>query len=83
MTDPAEDHNELIDLEDVTPLRKIALEVHELQTELTAVGFPERLLTQVVAHLLFDLLTYREDESDENERDDEDEEEDYDPDGDI
>lgn len=83
MTDPSDDHNELIDLEDVTPLRKIALEVHELQTELTAVGFPERLLAQVVAHLLFDLLTFREDESDENERDDYDEEEDYNPDGDF
>lgn len=81
MADQPEDHNELIDLEDVTPLRKLALEVHELQAELTAVGFPERLLSQVIAHLLFDLLTYREDESDENERDDEDEEEDYGPDG--
>lgn len=71
----SDDFNEIsVDLLEVTPLRQTALEVHEVQQELEAVGFPRDLLPEVLAHLLFDLLLYRSDAPDED--DDYEEEED-------
>lgn len=59
------------------------MEVHELQGELKRAGFPDKLLAEVIAHLLFDLMMYRPDVEDAEEADEEyndddsDEEEDY------
>lgn len=72
----SDDFNEIsVDISEVTPLRVIALEVHELQRELEAVGFPPKLLAEVIAHLLFDLLLYRSGDPEEEAEFDEDEDE--------
>lgn len=46
-----------VELEDISPLRELALEAHELYLELAAVGFPERVLSQIMANMLYDTLT--------------------------
>jgi hypothetical protein len=56
-----------------TPLRSVSLEIHEIYEELKDAGFPERVLVQIIAHMVSDTVLYRDDLLMADEEDDEDE----------
>jgi hypothetical protein len=76
MTDAANDPAEIQLSADLysSPLREMAVEVHEIYEELQAAGFPESVLAQIIAHIVSDTVLYRveyvEDDEDEDEEDD-------------
>ena len=41
---------------DVTPLRVLAIEAHEIYLELKNAGFPDVILAQIMSNLLYDAL---------------------------
>jgi hypothetical protein len=43
----------------LSPLRALSLETHEIYQELKAVGFPEKILAQIIAHMLVDIMSER------------------------
>ncbi len=43
----------------ISPLHAVSLEVHEIYQELEAVGFPEKMLSQIIAHMLIDIINDR------------------------
>lgn len=55
-----------------SPLRVMAMEMHEVFQELLVVGFPDRFAVQIVAHMIQDAMMYRASEDDEDENDEED-----------
>lgn len=57
-----------------SPLRSVALEIHEIYEELQAVGFPERALVQIVAHIVSDTVLYKDDYIVDEDDEDDDEE---------
>lgn len=59
--------------EDISPLRGMLYEVHEIFEELEEVGFSERVRVQIVAHMLYDAMAYRNSGDEDSEDDDEDE----------
>jgi len=59
----------------ISPLRTMISETHEIYLELTSVGFPDAVATQIIAHILSDAIASRADyDDDEDEDEDEDEE---------
>jgi hypothetical protein len=52
-----------------SPLREMAVELHEIYTEFEAVGFPEKMLAHIIAHMASDALLYRSDYEDIDEED--------------
>lgn len=64
----------------LSPLKVLAIEAHEMFLELQDVGFPENVLSQIMANILSDAVFYRvglePDDEDEDADDDEDELED-------
>ena len=68
-----------LDLEDVTPLRGVMIETHEIYVELLESGFPEKVAVQIIAHMLYDVIASRFADDD----DEYDEEDDTDFDGDT
>lgn len=56
-----------------SPLRSLALETHEIYLELLAAGFPERVVSMIMAQIISDAVLYRTefdgDEEDEDEED--------------
>jgi hypothetical protein len=71
MTDSSEDFGTSLGLEDVSPLRGMIMEAHEVYEELLAVGFEEGAARQIVAHILYDVLASRFIGDDYDEEDDE------------
>ena len=58
-----------------SPLRSIITELHEIYQELTFVGFPEKTATMLVAHMLTDVMLYRDiNDNNDDESDDDDDE---------
>lgn len=61
-----------LDLEDITPLRGMVVESHELYEELIESGFTEKVAVQIIAHLLYDAVASRFMDEDDDEYDEED-----------
>lgn len=80
MAEEPDESNVQIDLNDpVTPLRELALEAHEIFLELKSVGFPDAVLAQIMANIMYDaLVTSTPNVQFEIVDDDDDEEEDLD-----
>lgn len=55
-----------------SPLHILLSEMHEVYQELLVVGFPDRVATMIVAHMIQDAMLYRpsDDEDDENDEQD-------------
>lgn len=73
MSDVPEELPEEIDtpLDDVSsPLKMFLVELHEVYQELVNVGFPSRIATSIVAHMLSDAMIDRGSLSDEDYSDD-------------
>lgn len=49
----------------VSPLHVLGLSAHEIYLELKAVGFPDSILAQIIAHMLLDILDGMPTEDDE------------------
>lgn len=59
---------------DISPLRAVLTEFHEIYQELISIGFTERVAASILANMLSDVMAYRateDDEEDENDPDDE------------
>lgn len=61
---------------DISPLRSLMTEFHEIYQELRAVGFTESVATSIVAQMVSDAMVYRN--SDDQFSDDFDDNDDYD-----
>jgi len=63
-----------LEIEDSTPLRDMVQEVHEMHGELLGVGFNMDQSLQIVAHILYDVMTSRfaiaDDDEDDYDEDD-------------
>ena len=59
MNEPFQEPDTDLGVEDLTPLREAALEAHEMYVELVEAGFPERAISQIVAHYLYDVMDIR------------------------
>jgi len=57
----------------ISPLRTMISETHEIYLELTSVGFPDAVATQIIAHILSDAVASRADYDDEDEDEDDEE----------
>ena len=55
-----------------SPLHMLLSEMHEVFQELLSVGFPERIATMIVAHMIQDAMLYRPSDEDEDENDEQD-----------
>lgn len=62
---------------DISPLRAVLTEFHEIYQELISIGFTERVAASILANMLSDVMAYRatedEDDEDEDENDPDDE----------
>ena len=61
---------------DISPLRAVLTEFHEIYQELISIGFTERVAASILANMLSDVMAYRateDDEEDEDENDPDDE----------
>jgi len=60
---------------DISPLRAVLTEFHEIYQELISIGFTERVAASILANMLSDVMAYRatEEEEDEDENDPDDE----------
>ena len=59
---------------DISPLRAVLTEFHEIYQELISIGFTERVAASILANMLSDVMAYRateEEDEDENDPDDE------------
>lgn len=78
---PEQDSALPVELDDSTPLHELAVEAHEMYQELKLVGFPERVIAQIIGQLLYNSLAdntvvaiqYDYDEEDDDEDDPENE----------
>ena len=64
-----------VELEDLSPLRELVAEMHEIHDELLYAGFEEPKAERIVAHMLLSAIAYRDTydgSSDEDEDADED-----------
>ena len=72
-----EEPKETLPDDDTSPLQVFIMEMHEVFLELVAVGFPEKIATAIVAHMLSDGIVGRQStvmyEFDDDYDDDEDE----------
>lgn len=60
MSEPVADPPpESLGLEDISPLRGLMAEVHEIYEELRYAGFEDNASAQIIAHMLSDLMVYR------------------------
>lgn len=58
----------------ISPLRAVLTEFHEIYQELISIGFTERVAASILANMLSDVMAYRateDNEEDENDLDDE------------
>ena len=55
-----EEPKETLPEDETSPLRVFAMEVHEVFLELLEVGFPEKIATSIVAHMLSDGIVGRQ-----------------------
>jgi hypothetical protein len=73
MADNAHEPEIDLGIQDTTPLRDVVEEVHEMYAELLEVGFNTDQSLQIVAHMLYDVMTSRfaedEDDLDEDDKD--------------
>ena len=60
----------------MSPLRTMLTEMHEIHRELGRVGFPQRTANGIIAHMILDAMIMRANEDDYNEDDDDDDEDD-------
>lgn len=61
---------------DISPLRAVLTEFHEIYQELISIGFTERVAASILANMLSDVMAYRateDDGEDEDENDPDDE----------
>lgn len=58
---------------DISPLRAVLTEFHEIYQELISIGFTERVAASILANMLSDVMAYRATEEDEDENDPDDE----------
>lgn len=63
-----------VELEDLSPLRELVSEVHEIHDELLYAGFEEQKAERIVAHMLLSAMAYRDayDDSDDDDEDEDD-----------
>lgn len=54
-----------------SPLRILLTEIHEVYQELVSIGFPDKIATMIVAHMIQDSLAYRDSDEDEDDENDE------------
>lgn len=82
MTDssPEFDATTEIGLDEVSPLRAVALESHEIYEELGYAGFSDRAKAEIVAHYLYDYMSNRLEEGESYDEDDDEDDEDVWPD---
>ena len=60
MSEPTADQTpESIGVDDISPLRGLMAEVHEIYEELRYAGFEDNAAAQIIAHMLSDLMVYR------------------------
>lgn len=62
----------------LSPLRVMATESHEIYLELKAVGFPDPMIAQILAHMVSEAVFYRSEYDSDEEDDDDDYDEDED-----
>ncbi len=55
-----EEPKETLPDDEISPLRTFVMEMHEVFLELVEVGFPEKLATAIVAHMLSDGIVGRQ-----------------------
>lgn len=55
-----EEPKETLPDDDTSPLQVFIMEMHEVFLELVAVGFPEKIATSIVAHMLSDGIVGRQ-----------------------
>lgn len=53
-------------IEDISPLRQLTIESHEMYKELCSSGFPSSSAEKIVAHILYAYTTSRFDEDDDD-----------------
>lgn len=46
-------------ISEVSPLKAMLIELHEVYEELVSIGFSEKAATQIVAHMVSDAILYR------------------------
>ena len=56
MSEPSEN---LPTISEVSPLKAMLIELHEIYEELVSIGFSEKAATQIVAHMVSDAVLYR------------------------
>ena len=56
-----------------SPLHILLSEMHEIYQELLVVGFPDRVATMIVAHMIQDAMLYRPSDEDDDDNDGQDE----------
>ena len=72
-TSPVEPEEEELPDAYSSPLRIMLSEVHEVYQELLIVGFPDRVATTIVAHMIQDAMLYRPSDEEDDENDEQDE----------
>ena len=55
-----------------SPLHILLSEMHEVYQELLVVGFPDRVATMIVAHMIQDAMLYRPSDEDDDDNDEQD-----------
>lgn len=55
-----------------SPLHILLAEMHEVYQELLVVGFPDRVATMIVAHMIQDAMLYRPSDEDDDDNDEQD-----------
>jgi hypothetical protein len=56
----------------ISPLRAVLTEFHEIYQELISIGFTERVAASILANMLSDVMAYRATEDDEENEDEND-----------
>ena len=70
--EPVEPEEEDLPEAYTSPLRIMLSEVHEVYQELLIVGFPDRVATTIVAHMIQDAMLYRPSDEEDDENDEQD-----------
>ena len=82
MSDEEEEEQPVVT--NISPLRIIITELHEIHLELQRTGFSERNATTIVAYMLSDAMLYRTDtRSGDDDDDDDDDDDNEEPEGDL
>lgn len=64
--EPADNFDRIVAPSYTSPLHEVALEAHEIYAELLSVGFPVRAADRILAFMLYDIMTDRSFEDDED-----------------